>query len=141
MIQKQARYKNIFSSKGGDILNSRIKELREKLGMSQTEFAENLSLKRNSISLIEVGKRNPSNRTILDICNKFNVSEEWLRHGTGEIFLETPSNVIERLQQEFNLDEFCCNLIHEYLKLENEQRKVIQDFLCSIVSIKKRGTI
>ena len=114
-------------------MNERIKELRERLGMSQTEFAESLNLKRNSISLIEVGKRNPSDRTILDICNKFDVSENWLRSGTGEIFLETPSNTMEQLRREFNLDEFDFNLVYEYLKLGGEQRKAVRDFFYRVI--------
>lgn len=114
-------------------MNERIKELRERLGMSQTEFAESLNLKRNSISLIEVGKRNPSDRTILDICNKFDVSENWLRNGTGEVFLETPSSTMEQLRREFNLDEFDFNLVYEYLKLGGEQRKAVRDFFYRVI--------
>lgn len=114
-------------------MNERIKELRERLGMSQTEFAESLNLKRNSISLIEVGKRNPSDRTILDICNKFDVSEDWLRSGTGEVFLETPSSTMEQLRREFNLDEFDFNLVYEYLKLGGEQRKAVRDFFYRVI--------
>jgi len=114
-------------------VNERIKELRERLGMSQTEFAESLNLKRNSISLIEVGKRNPSDRTILDICNKFDVSEDWLRSGTGEVFLETPSSTMEQLRREFNLDEFDFNLVYEYLKLGGEQRKAVRDFFYRVI--------
>lgn len=114
-------------------MNERIKELRERLGMSQTEFAESLNLKRNSISLIEVGKRNPSDRTILDICNKFDVSENWLRSGTGEVFLETPSSTMEQLRREFNLDEFDFNLVYEYLKLGGEQRKAVRDFFYRVI--------
>lgn len=114
-------------------MNERIKELRERLGMSQTEFAESLNLKRNSISLIEVGKRNPSDRTILDICNKFDVSEDWLRNGTGEVFLETPSSTMEQLRREFNLDEFDFNLVYEYLKLGGEQRKAVRDFFYRVI--------
>lgn len=114
-------------------MNERIKELRERLGMSQTEFAESLNLKRNSISLIEVGKRNPSDRTILDICSKFHVSEDWLRSGTGEVFLETPSSTMEQLRREFNLDEFDFNLVYEYLKLGGEQRKTVRDFFYRVI--------
>ena len=60
------------------LINDRIKLIRESVRLSQSEFAEKLNLKRNSISLMEGGKRNPSNRTINDICKVFNVSEEWL---------------------------------------------------------------
>lgn len=119
-------------------MNERIKELRERLGISQTEFAESLNLKRNSISLIEVGKRNPSDRTILDICNKFDVSEDWLRNGTGEVFLETPSSTMEQLRREFNLDEFDFNLVYEYLKLGGEQRKAVRDFFYRVIEAEEK---
>ena len=114
-------------------MNKRIKELRETLGLSQAEFAESLNLKRNSISLIENGKRNPSDRTIIDICNKFNASEEWIRNGTGELFIKTSSDTMEQLKKEFNLDEFSYHLVYEYLKLGQEQRKSVRDFLYKII--------
>lgn len=116
-------------------MNTRIKLLREKhLKLSQTEFAEILNLKRNSISLIEVGKRNPSDRTILDICQKFNVSETWIRTGNGEIFINTPSSTMEQLKKEFDLDEFSYNLVYEYLKLDKEKRYFVRDFLYSLLN-------
>ena len=39
-------------------MNNRIKWIRKQKNLSQADFAEALNLKRNSISLIEVGKRN-----------------------------------------------------------------------------------
>lgn len=115
-------------------MNVRIKVLREELKLSQAEFAEMLNLKRNSISLIEVGKRNPSDRTILDICNKFNVSEEWLRNGTGEIFIKTPSSTMEQLKKEFNLDDFSYSFVYEYLKLDEEKRNAVQNFFYNVIN-------
>ena len=114
-------------------MNRRIKEIRETLKLSQSGFANMLNLKRNSISLIEVGKRNPSDRTILDICQKFNVSEDWLRTGAGEMFLKTPTNTMEQLKKEFNLDEFSFNLVHEYLKLAPSQREKVRDFFYRVI--------
>lgn len=35
------------------------------------------------------GVRNPSDRTILDICREFGVNEVWLRTGEGEPYRET----------------------------------------------------
>lgn len=114
-------------------MNTRIKEVREAKGLSQAEFAEMLNLKRNSISLIEVGKRNPSDRTIMDICSKFNVSEEWLRTGTGQMFVKTPSSTMDQLKKEFNLDDFSYNLVYQYLKLDPEQRRSVRDFFYNVV--------
>ena len=114
-------------------MNTRIKEVREAKGLSQADFAEMLNLKRNSISLIEVGKRNPSDRTIVDICNTFNVSEEWLRAGDGEMFVETPSSTMDQLKKEFNLDDFSYNLVYQYLKLDANQRQAVRDFFYNVV--------
>lgn len=114
-------------------MNTRIKEVREAKGLIQADFAEMLNLKRNSISLIEAGKRNPSDRTIVDICNTFNVSEEWLRTGEGEMFVETPSSTMDQLKKEFNLDDFSYNLVYQYLKLDADQRQAVRDFFYNVV--------
>lgn len=69
-------------------MNNRIKEIRTSQGLSQAKFGEKLGLSQNYIWLIERGDRTPSNRTIYDICQKFDVNAEWLKNGTGEMFRE-----------------------------------------------------
>lgn len=64
----------------------RIIELRKKMRLNQEQFAEKLSLSRSFVNQVEVGKRNISDRTIADICRVFNVSEQWLRTGEGDMF-------------------------------------------------------
>ena len=73
-------------------MKDRIIEIRNCVGengkkMTQEEFANKLNLSRSFINQIEVGAKNPSDRTILDICKEFNVNETWLRTGEGEMFL------------------------------------------------------
>jgi transcriptional regulator with XRE-family HTH domain len=65
----------------------RIVDVRKKHNLTQGEFAERLGLTRNFISLVENGNRDPSDRTISDICREFNVSETWLRTGQGEMII------------------------------------------------------
>lgn len=67
-------------------MNQRIREVRVSAGLKQDEFAAQLGLSRNFISLLEGGARVPSDRTIADICREFNVNETWLRTGEGEMF-------------------------------------------------------
>jgi len=69
-------------------LGERIKKVRVTLGHTQQEFCDKIGLKRNSISLVESDKRNPSNQLLLAICREFNVQEEWLRTGEGEMFIQ-----------------------------------------------------
>ena len=71
------------------MVNDNIKNLRENiLNLSQDNFSKKIGLQRNTISLIENGKRNPSDRTIKDICKTFNVNENWLLTGNGLPILE-----------------------------------------------------
>ena len=67
-------------------INERIKQIRKESGLTQSQFAEQIGLKQNSIALLESGKRMPSDQTILSICREFRVQQEWLRTGEGEPF-------------------------------------------------------
>ncbi|MEZ3472422.1 MAG: helix-turn-helix domain-containing protein [Lachnospiraceae bacterium] len=62
-------------------VNERIKELRISQGLTMEQFGERIGIKRSSISLIENGKNNPSDQTIMLICREFGYNEEWLRDG------------------------------------------------------------
>ena len=50
-----------------------------------------------------------------------------------EMFLKTPTNTMEQLKKEFNLDEFSFNLVHEYLKLAPSQREKVRDFFYRVI--------
>ena len=76
-------------------MNARIKKARQTLGLTQQEFADKLDLSRNYIALIEMGRRDPGDRTVRDICRLFDVSELWLRTGEGEMF--PPRNRLDEL--------------------------------------------
>lgn len=67
-------------------MNERIKELRKALNLTQQDFAEKIGVKRNTIAQYEIGRNLPIDAVITSICREFNVSEEWLRTGEGEMF-------------------------------------------------------
>lgn len=67
-------------------IGSRVKAVRKALNLTTTKFGERIGIKNPSVSMIETGKSNPSDRTILSICREFNVNENWLRTGEGEMF-------------------------------------------------------
>lgn len=69
-------------------LSERIVELIKALGIKKTIFARTLNVSQAFVSQLCSGERAPSNRTIADICREFDVSEEWLRNGTGPMFVE-----------------------------------------------------
>lgn len=68
-------------------MNERVKAIREALKLTQGQFADKIGLTRNYISLVEGGSRSFADRTVKDICREFDVNEDWLRTGEGEMFL------------------------------------------------------
>lgn len=69
-------------------MQDEIKKLRKEFGLTQTEFGERIGVKGNTITTYENGTRTPSDAVILAICREFDVSEEWLRTGQGEMFIQ-----------------------------------------------------
>ena len=112
-------------------MNERIRELRKALNITQQELADKLSLKRNTIATYEMGKATPSDRTIADICREYNVSEEWLRNGTGEMFVPvTRDEEIEIFIGNVLKDEpdnFKKRLISVLAKLSKHEWEVLEE--------------
>ena len=69
-----------------DTINIRICDLIRDLGITKTAFAEKIHVTPQFVSSLCSGVKIPSDRTIMDICREFGVSEQWLRTGTGEMF-------------------------------------------------------
>lgn len=118
-------------------MHERIKELRKNyLHLSQTEFGERLGVSRSVINNIErnaLARPDQKLSLIKLMCSVFDVNEAWLLDGTEPMFIQTPSSTMEQLKKEFNLDEFSFNLVYEYLKLGDEQRKAVRDFFYRVI--------
>lgn len=69
-------------------MKERIRKLRKHLDLTQKEFGERIGIKGTTIANYELGRNEPIDAVISLICREFNVNEEWLRNGTGEMFIE-----------------------------------------------------
>jgi len=67
-------------------VGERIKQLREILGLTQTEFASRIGLSYKMLGLYERGKYEPSEKVLKLISSTFGVSYEWLKEGKGEMW-------------------------------------------------------
>ena len=87
-------------------MNERIKSIRLKLGLTQSEFGEKIGISQNYVWMIEKGERVPSDRTVADICRVFNVDPCWLETGDGEMFrAESADAELTRLVGELMADK------------------------------------
>ena len=71
-----------------ETINKQIAALIHAKGMNKSQFAENINVSPQFISAVCAGTKQPSDRTIADICRVYNVNEDWLRDGTGDPFMQ-----------------------------------------------------
>ena len=72
----------------------RVKELRKTLNLTLEEFGSKVGVTKQTISRIENGVNNLTDQMLLFICREYNVNEEWIRNGTGEMFIPLTRNQI-----------------------------------------------
>jgi transcriptional regulator with XRE-family HTH domain len=68
------------------LMNTRVKQLRKYLGLTQEQFANAIGIKGGSLSMIEIGKSVVTEQNLKLICSTYNVSENWLKTGEGDMF-------------------------------------------------------
>lgn len=74
-------------------MNKRIKKIRQNAGMTQREFADRIGVSRNTIAAYETDARVPIDAIIVSICREFNVNEDWLRTGLGNMYAEVNPDI------------------------------------------------
>ena len=73
-------------------MQTRIKQVQKKSGLTQTEFAEKIGISRTALQKYFARANNPSVRTIKLICSEFNINREWLETGKGEMKVKKNEN-------------------------------------------------
>lgn len=110
-------------------INDRVRLLRNQLNMTQTDFGSKISVTQNHLSGVEIGRRDVSERMIKIICLEFNVNEEWLRHGDGEIFVQTDTFSLDDYANKNNLSNLEIDIIKSYMELDSDIRKTLMNNL------------
>lgn len=122
-------------------MNERLKELRKILGLTQQEMADKIGVKRNTIATYESGKVDPSSRTIADICEKFDVRDEWLRTGEEPMLVELPpedeaakvaSLLLKGYQGNDEMYGLILDIIRTYASLSEKDQKILKDFIGTV---------
>lgn len=116
-------------------LSNRISTLISTLKIKKITFAERLKVSQAFVSQLCSGVKQPSDRTISDICREFNVSEEWLRTGDGEMFADVPVEdeyFKAATQISKSGDKFAMQAIIEYWKLDDVSKEVLKDYIYKI---------
>ncbi|WP_432408706.1 helix-turn-helix domain-containing protein [Wukongibacter sp. M2B1] len=66
-------------------IGERIRQQRERIGMTREEFSEQISISPQFLAEIENGKKGMSYVTLYKICDKFNISADYILMGRERI--------------------------------------------------------
>lgn len=124
-------------------MKDRIKEIRRNLDLTQQAFATKINLTKSAIAHMESGNRNPSERTLADICRNFNINYDWLRFGTGQMKKESQDVLDTKILDILNVHAVNVNSYMHRLKLKNaiyclitmapDKRATLIEFLDDII--------
>ncbi len=113
-------------------MKDRIREIRKNNKMNQAEFGAKLGVKGNTIGNYELGLRNPSDAVIFSICREFNINEEWLRTGKGDMYIipigEEAEIISELIEKDNPIYDLVKDIVRKYKKLDPKSKKVLEDF-------------
>lgn len=115
-------------------MKDRIKKIRRDLDLTQQEFADRLGVKRGTIANYEIGRNEPVDSIISLICREFNVSEEWLRNGTGEMFVPDAGDELEAVVKEYGLSNADQVILEKFVHLSDEAREAIINYMIDVVA-------
>lgn len=108
-------------------MKGRIKKIRKELDLTQQEFANRLGIKRGAVANYELGRNEPIDAVISLICREFDVREEWLRTGNGEMFKPRSSDILDQLAYKYKLFNFDYVMIEKFLTMPPDLRRAIYD--------------
>lgn len=117
-------------------MKDRIKKIRKESGLTQVDFGERIGVKGNTITNYENGLRTPTDAVILSICREFDVNEEWLQNGTGEMFVqkskdEQISEMLGEIQKSGE-DTFKYRLVSALANLDEDGWNALEKLIDSI---------
>lgn len=113
----------------------RVKKLRKHLSLTLEKFGYRLGVQKSAISKIERGDCGVTEQMTKAICREFNVDENWLRTGVGNMFRELPEEdetaaIVSDLLEEGRENPFfeiILEIMNTYRELSPKSQEVLRD--------------
>ena len=116
-------------------MNERIKLVRKKLKLTQTELGEKIGVKIGVIRNFETNKTTLTSPLFELFCNTFNVNPDWLRTGNGDMFVSDEFSIVDKLQYAYELSDTSAEIIAGFLKLPKSEQDSFMQTLKKIVEM------
>lgn len=121
-------------------MNTRLKQIRKFQNMTMEEFGRLLGVTKTAISRLEKGERSLTEQMIKSVCREFNVNEEWLRSGSGEMFKQFPKEderaaLVSDLLEDVDNPVYALieGIMKTYFQLDPKSQKVLKQFSSNLL--------
>ena len=115
-------------------IGKRLKTIRKALDLNQTDFGTRINLSQTTIGQYEKETRPITERVISQLVSEFHINEEYLRHGTGDMFIDQKPKLVQQLAEELALSDREQRLLLTFLEFPPDTRNQILDFAQDFVS-------
>ena len=114
----------------------RIRKTREKLHLSQDEFAQQMGCCKSSVINYESGKRVPGAGFLIDLVKNFGINPDWLLTGNGEIaaplsslnLKEKKDLDLQHMLEHLQIPTMKLSIMAEYHRLKQVFKPLIDEF-------------
>lgn len=118
-------------------INERIRLIRKESGLNQAEFSQKLGVSQGGVSWMEKSGNNVSDQSKKMICSIFNVSEEWLETGSGDMYIKNDDYLFNEFSQKYQLSPAEQEVARYCLSLTSDQRSEILKHILQVAEIIK----
>jgi len=115
-------------------IGKRLKNIRKALNLNQTDFGSRINLSQTTIGQYEKETRPITERVISQLVSEFHINEEYLRHGTGDMFIDQKPKLVQQLAEELALSDREQRLLLTFLEFPPETRAQVLDFAQEFVA-------
>lgn len=106
-------------------MNERIRFLRDELDLSRAAFGERIGVSGDVVNNLERGRVEIKEHIIKLICAEFSVNEDWLRNGSGSIFIEPDTFSLDVFVKNHGMTDFELDIVKAYFELDPEIRNAV----------------
>ena len=107
----------------------RVRNIRKEVGFTLDEFGARIGLKHAAVSLIENNRRALTDTVAKAIAREFNVSEEWLKTGKGEMKTATASGAAAEIAARLGLGPWATQALERFIALGPEEQRAFLETL------------
>ena len=116
------------------MLSDRVREVRNALGLSQTEFGARIGVSIDVIKNIEYSRSSPSELLLKHMCEIHHINRTWLETGDGDMFEPTTkADETARMIESVSNSPAMRSLLATWAQLSDENKAVFERFAADYV--------